>query len=1088
MAPFGQQGSIITVIGGKDATPEKTYELLKKLKTPYKIYQKIHAAFDRYKEQCEEEAKNSSNPTSFKDKQIKNAVTDLEDILRCEKDESSSKDNDVEIVTVRLFMEAISDRDRSESEDENNETMEFETFSIVTRVMCSIRPTMPFDSTNEAKYQNNVNVSTINFPDDTPFEAASAYTICLHLSTVNIEHQSFSEYVQWLQAQTAEAGNFFRFESILKYANFPDLHAQPPKNTEDVIGSLQIDHKEISVVFKWLRERGVEQVLELSVPDRLLCPHSDDQVAYCVNGFRIRVLNWRKLDLYLGNLSDKKYLKELHLYSSGNTAVYKGWLEALPEFVNLKKLRVYVVKDVLSTNRVQKIRNELQKEFNKLNAKLDFRWVKTKSSAKGSSELPNVSVKEYSWVKGQTNQEYRNLADIDVVGPNLAAFINKYQLTIRSKKDSHRTKVALIDSGIVVVGGKRAMRFGAYDMENELKLGENIERPGQELIPNGDNNSQPIDSQSEETEKWWNQDLSRQVVEGESFVNTGDDEEQVWWHASEPHGTQMARLICSVDPCCELYVAKVAETRSSGVPADVLAEAMRWAISKNVDVISLSLVAYTHTDKLNKAIIEASNQDIIVLCSTADEGFLPRDAVKQGGHQNEVITITACDKWGNLLDRSQPGGYNYRFMGNNVQIGQVPFLKSHEFITGSSVSTAIAAGTASLIIACSRLSGTCNTHEEPNKTKWRSKMVKNKFNIMKHESGKDYVVLENLCGTRKNLQDTDFAAIVDGSFDFKKLEAANLLFALSDSSQRSSFSESYPQIINTNTSEKRVIQRKKLIEYWLDDENENAGEYDDDDTHQLNRRLKAWIYDMCTKTPEAVDIWVAISYIVSKMLLPPTRLNGDNCQSLVYIISRMEWYIRLPNILAEDAQHVERHRDLQSRIVTLFRSIMSYFMTMVCSHFNNHIFDALMGTAPQTSLEIFNDVINAENAIPLLNENNVGTLLENFLKVAMEKSNPSVQENDRLHLSEENAQRLNELDVVDPRISILSPGTDPNSSMQMLKGALLLTQQWKTFQAGHTKEDRLLWISGSAGCGKTMLLTSIIQTMLLDRRNWNGKP
>lgn len=72
--------------------------------------------------------------------------------------------------------------------------------------------------------------------------------------------------------------------------------------------------------------------------------------------------------------------------------------------------------------------------------------------------------------------------------------------------------------------------------------------------------------------QWSTNDLAHRVKGGKSFVNTGDDEEQVWWHASEPHGTQMARLICSIDPCCELYVIKVAETRSSGISANVVAE------------------------------------------------------------------------------------------------------------------------------------------------------------------------------------------------------------------------------------------------------------------------------------------------------------------------------------------------------------------------------------------------------------------------------------------------------------------------------------------------------------------------------------
>ncbi len=41
----------------------------------------------------------------------------------------------------------------------------------------------------------------------------------------------------------------------------------------------------------------------------------------------------------------------------------------------------------------------------------------------------------------------------DVVGPNLAAFVRKFKATF-NKQSTHRTKVAVIDSGVVIVGGK----------------------------------------------------------------------------------------------------------------------------------------------------------------------------------------------------------------------------------------------------------------------------------------------------------------------------------------------------------------------------------------------------------------------------------------------------------------------------------------------------------------------------------------------------------------------------------------------------------------------------------------------------------
>ena len=47
---------------------------------------------------------------------------------------------------------------------------------------------------------------------------------------------------------------------------------------------------------------------------------------------------------------------------------------------------------------------------------------------------------------------------------------------------------------------------------------------------------------------------------GRSFIEDQlkEYEYQSHWHTvTHPHGTQMAYLICNVDPYCELYVAKV---------------------------------------------------------------------------------------------------------------------------------------------------------------------------------------------------------------------------------------------------------------------------------------------------------------------------------------------------------------------------------------------------------------------------------------------------------------------------------------------------------------------------------------------------
>jgi hypothetical protein len=181
-------------------------------------------------------------------------------------------------------------------------------------------------------------------------------------------------------------------------------------------------------------------------------------------------------------------------------------------------------------------------------------------------------------------------------------------------------------------------------------------------------------------------------------------------------------------------------------------------------VISLSLVTYTDADKMIKAIQRARSKDIVVLISTADEGLMTT-TTRTDKHDlsNDVITIAACDRWGNLLAPSQKDGYQYRFVGHNVRVGQIPFLKSEKSISGSSVATATAAGTASLILACCRISSNCDTSG----TDWRVRMVRKQFWDKMGEGDErlwKYVALENLCGKGKKLSDIEFEPTVSSVF------------------------------------------------------------------------------------------------------------------------------------------------------------------------------------------------------------------------------------------------------------------------------------------------------------------------------------
>lgn len=159
------------------------------------------------------------------------------------------------------------------------------------------------------------------------------------------------------------------------------------------------------------------------------------------------------------------------------------------------------------------------------------------------------------------------------------------------------------------------------------------------------------------------------------------------------------------------------------------------------------------------AIKKARDNDIVVTCSTADEGSIGAHSV---GDTSDVLPIAACDKWGNLLPQSQKTGFKYQFIGHNVHVGQVPYLESAESIEGSSVSTAVAAGMASLILACARISSGFHSNDIDGGASWRFAMVTSIFHRM--AEGGSWVVLEKLCGKGRLEKEYDFKKLVDEAF------------------------------------------------------------------------------------------------------------------------------------------------------------------------------------------------------------------------------------------------------------------------------------------------------------------------------------
>jgi subtilisin family serine protease len=221
------------------------------------------------------------------------------------------------------------------------------------------------------------------------------------------------------------------------------------------------------------------------------------------------------------------------------------------------------------------------------------------------------------------------------------------------------------------------------------------------------------------------------VKGGRSFVVSAGGEELPWWSMADPHGQHMASIISEINPDCDLYIARVAKGMKNvdlecaakvriytfSLSAQELTrfyiyQAVDWAVSLGVDVLSISWTSRVLSANLQKAIEKALSRDILIICSTADEGRDP-GKIYPARIDHNVITVSACDQNGDRRGTSQ-AKVDVLILGQDVPVKGPKYIRrfthssgppdlsgtqpGFSVASGSSVATAVTVGVTSFLL------------------------------------------------------------------------------------------------------------------------------------------------------------------------------------------------------------------------------------------------------------------------------------------------------------------------------------------------------------------------------------------------------
>ncbi|KAI1408751.1 hypothetical protein F5Y13DRAFT_104954 [Hypoxylon sp. FL1857] len=525
-----------------------------------------------------------------------------------------------------------------------------------------------------------------------------------------------------LSDHTPEDHEFLEFGKMLAYVEL-DIRPRPIQETdsvaEDELETWEEDSKALCATFKWLRKKNVKQIVKLVVKDNPNRNCSDETIETCLDGFDVRYLDWNKADMCVDTIRKKApNVVHLWLHSSGSNAVLWSWSDSsgLRSLPKLSQVHINARKGLESYKRneenIRHFKERLGKPINGLNPST----IKViESVEKPPKARPHLRLENSFDVRSQDRHQWMN---------NIRDFAAELRTELGVHYSHRKPRVAIIDDGV--------------NPESEF-LGQRIAHGWPPDEPKS--NSEPF------------------------------------YASTRGHGTQMAKLICHACPFAQLYVAKLDGWKDPDLPhpqftAKDAAEAVKWAIRENVDIISMSWNIERNRsneadiDALASQIKAAANRNIIMYCAAQDKGQLGNSEVEvypAGSDTTKLKIVGAADPTGHPLNIVDTDKVHYLFPG------EVVLENDGKTITGSSAATALAAGTAAMILFCYELGyGKMETIAKPGRMAqlFNSLRSSTKFidvePILKPGNSPQFVVKE--CTARvKEIRDEENQAIRTGA-------------------------------------------------------------------------------------------------------------------------------------------------------------------------------------------------------------------------------------------------------------------------------------------------------------------------------------
>ncbi|KAL4893636.1 hypothetical protein BDV59DRAFT_201804 [Aspergillus ambiguus] len=177
-------------------------------------------------------------------------------------------------------------------------------------------------------------------------QVRSVRHICLNL----VAESSLSSLLDKTYIRTIRDRSGMEFESVLDFVKLPYWNPKNEPVSQDGASPDGGPCNPYLGIFEWLWDRKVTKLFTVEVDDTGAQPHTNAAIRWALRGnpegsqdFHVEVFKWKKFDICCDTiLRAAPESREVHLYSSGNVAVLRGWASG-SELGKLKNLRKLII-------------------------------------------------------------------------------------------------------------------------------------------------------------------------------------------------------------------------------------------------------------------------------------------------------------------------------------------------------------------------------------------------------------------------------------------------------------------------------------------------------------------------------------------------------------------------------------------------------------------------------------------------------------------------------------------------------------------------------------------------------------------------